>query len=324
MNRQLKPFARLRISACVAAALCGLTPLAGHATPVGVGIILDVAAATHGGQVNATYASGEGIQPCCHAGLVTIVGGPDAVYSITPGAMPAGLTAADLAVRATAVIDSTLVSTATASASLAFGNVRAYATGVGAGVGFATALMRDEVTWSIANAASAEITVRAHLGGSMTGLSVNGTGQENFALSVGSSSFDYFGGWNGLTPYYDHNGASNQQYPYGWTSYNFTNETPEGFDFIGTMLVQNGHTDVAFAELSLRCATGIVCDYTHTGTFSFDLPSNVTFTSASGVLLSALAPQGPAPIGVPEPATNALLLLGMGLIGACTRRRNAR
>ena len=54
----------------------------------------------------------------------------------------------------------------------------------------------------------------------------------------------------------------------------------------------------------------------NTAVFNFDLPSNVTFTSASGVFLSAASPVG----AVPEPSTWAMMLLGFGAIGFAMRR----
>ncbi len=65
-------------------------------------------------------------------------------------------------------------------------------------------------------------------------------------------------------------------------------------------------------------STGASADYSHTSNFKFILPSNVTFTSASGTFLSALTPAaGP----VPEPATWATMFAGFAAMGASMRRR---
>jgi len=56
-------------------------------------------------------------------------------------------------------------------------------------------------------------------------------------------------------------------------------------------------------SLSTDCFKAI-CGFDHTGTIGLVLPSDVSFTSDSGVFLSAAA--------VPEPASSALLLAGSG------------
>jgi hypothetical protein len=52
---------------------------------------------------------------------------------------------------------------------------------------------------------------------------------------------------------------------------------------------------------------GTSCDYSHTGTISFGLPGNVSYTSASGVFLTQTAP---------EPGAIVLTLIGMLLLFA--------
>jgi len=67
--------------------------------------------------------------------------------------------------------------------------------------------------------------------------------------------------------------------------------------------------------LSVSCDIGLVCDYGNTARFSFvGLPSSVTFSSDSGVFLTAT---------VPEPQTYALMLAGLAALGLLARRRAA-
>jgi len=68
--------------------------------------------------------------------------------------------------------------------------------------------------------------------------------------------------------------------------------------------------------LSLMCAGGTDCDFGNSGHLSFDLPTGVTLSSASGLLLT-----GNAVPAVPEPETYALMLAGLGLVGWFARRR---
>lgn len=72
---------------------------------------------------------------------------------------------------------------------------------------------------------------------------------------------------------------------------------------------------------NLNCATGMTCDYGNTAKIGLQLPSGVTFTSDSGVFLAGLIP---VPGGVPEPATWAMMLVGIGGVGAAMRRTKAR
>lgn len=98
---------------------------------------------------------------------------------------------------------------------------------------------------------------------------------------------------------------------------------------IGSM-VFDGYFDIIGAEaeinptllMSLDCSLGLQCDYGNTAKLRFtNLPSSVSFTSDSGVFMSALTPPPPPdPGAVPEPAS--LALAGVGFLAACwTRRR---
>jgi PEP-CTERM motif len=78
-------------------------------------------------------------------------------------------------------------------------------------------------------------------------------------------------------------------------------------DIVGTSATIN-----PTLSLSVACDVGLVCDYGNTARFSFvGLPSSVSYSSDSGVFLTA----------VPEPGSWALMLAGLLSVGAVARRR---
>ncbi len=88
-----------------------------------------------------------------------------------------------------------------------------------------------------------------------------------------------------------------------------------------TLLIPTGLTTLGIgADLNLDCRHGAVCDFGHTGQFSFGpLATGLSFTSESGTFLSA--PPSVGARGVPEPASWALMITGFGFTGAVLRRR---
>jgi hypothetical protein len=95
-------------------------------------------------------------------------------------------------------------------------------------------------------------------------------------------------------------------------------DTPEDTELKVTyQLTGSSITAGVFDGLSLGCLDGVSCDWANTSSVSFDLPTNVTLTSASGDFLTAAG-------GVPEPASWAMMIVGMGALGAGLRKKRGR
>jgi hypothetical protein len=169
-----------------------------------------------------------------------------------------------------------------ASANLATGVITAYSD-----AGIASSSLWDTVTFSGLPAAGGAVTEVLHLSGSMVDKSFGfadldvGTGALGDFSSLGSQNFLI-------------------------TSTDFPSEVSLSF------WAHNGVPVLLLAALSADPVDGIA-DLRDPPTFSLELDPGVTFTSASGVLDSVGS--------VPEPASLACMLLGLGLLGAAGKRR---
>ncbi len=236
----------------------------------------------------------------------------------SPAGMPAGLTTASLE------LSNAQGNHALASASLDQGIVRARADGGLGLVGiisrntFANAEMHDGVTFHISdNAVDALVGVHVHLDGIESGAGL-GVGGYNASMPFSfGGSFQYISQIiNNGNQGYTFNGNANFP-PSGWDSYTITNDSLFGFDFNGMIRVTNGLRDPFNMGLQLNCYDNTSCDFSHTASVTLTLPSDVTFTSDSGVFLTARSTSG----GVPEPATWAIMLVGFAGVGSALRRR---
>lgn len=206
--------------------------------------------------------------------------------------------------------EGTMFGTATASsfasANLATGTVRAQAAGNSTiingpyGAAIASAEIFDVLTFTIAGAGPTtvtDITVNYDLDGS---ISFGSLAQHNESDSLFfGSAFTSFSSDSAQT----------------WAASNFVSSDPTNGVFQGTYALVGSSVSLNVEmTLDLGCEDGCSEDFSNTSQIGLSLPSNVSFTSASGVFLTQ---------SVPEPSSWAMMLMG-GLFtaaGVARRRR---
>lgn len=184
---------------------------------------------------------------------------------------------------------------------------------VGIGQAFANTILDDTLHFIITDSATtANITVTAHMGGTNTG---TGSYGDSMTLLFGGASF----GWSTTSNPPQFGTKCGGCAPLGWVSTSFTNETASGFDFTGVYQLNTANLTTMNPFVNLGLSVGCTvetCDYSNTGTINLILPSDVKYTSDSGVFLTAV------PATVPEPSSWTLLSGGLMLAGYLMRKRN--
>jgi hypothetical protein len=212
-----------------------------------------------------------------------------------------------------------------ATASLAGGSVGIAASGTyglsgccsgqDGGTGTSSAEDIDLLHFNVAGAGPGTMTIIGlsfHVHGGMDAFTPAGDSHGGltsvFELGGGFFEGSVYSGPNAYTPTFSEAGQTG-----GRLTDSVTQNAPGDFTFNATYGLTGASQDLGIAEyLEAGCGDGTACDYAHTGTVAFTLPSNVTFTSDSGVFLTQ---------GVPEPATWAMMLIGVGGLGAVLRQR---
>lgn len=103
----------------------------------------------------------------------------------------------------------------------------------------------------------------------------------------------------------------------GWQSYSFASYTPTDTRFTGVYAITGATADIPIDFSLALNASNLSLDYLDTGNIAIGRVDGVSYTSDSGVFLTAGGTVG----GVPEPASWAMLLVGFGTVGALARRR---
>jgi hypothetical protein len=86
---------------------------------------------------------------------------------------------------------------------------------------------------------------------------------------------------------------------------------------IGSLTIPITGDQYTFISRLKISVTGYTADFASTARVYLSLPTGVTYTSGSGSFLAGATPIA----AVPEPETYAMLLAGLGIVGAVTRRR---
>jgi len=239
----------------------------------------------------------------------------------------------------TSVIVGGVLTTSDTVADLATGTLRSSVQALGgpgiSTIGIANAYWSDVVTFNNASGTTLELDLRWLTEGSVTPSTPVGT----YGIDVHSSVqvFNTNNAYGTVVTLKDDNPATptmgGAQFNYGtfgqaggayWTfqpvgnndenSWTTTLLSPTSGLISATLLVPAGTSaiDIA-AQLQMDCRNGTLCDYGHTATFSFGaLPDGLSWTSDSGVFLTAAVPEG---------GTLSLFAVGLAALAVLRRRR---
>lgn len=223
---------------------------------------------------------------------------------------------------------------ASASADLATGKVHLYNTSSSptqfAGTN-ADARLNDTLHFTIAGANASTVTlipISFAFDGTMPGTRdpMHSSAELNYGFFFGGAYAYEFGdyqagyyGYSGRYTTFTYDGAVPRVG--GWQSYSFASYDPLNTQFTGVYAITGATADIAIDfDLALR-SSNLTLDFSHTGKVDIGKVAGVSYTSDSGVFLTAT---GGATGAVPEPAAWALMIVGFGFTGFAVRRRGQR
>ena len=208
------------------------------------------------------------------------------------------------------------------AANLADGTLHVHAQGGTVYVGqggegaVATARFTDGLHFNVAGAGADTVTaIGVHF--SLDGRVVSGgfaSSSEDLTTSFdfGNAGIGVIATGRGLNPF-----AVTAHSERGWASFAYSALDPTHVAFDGIYNLLGSAQTLGIGTYLSAGASFADLDYGNMLHVSFTLPGNVSYTSDSGVFLSAATAVTP----VPEPETWALMLAGLGLLGQFARRR---
>ena len=220
---------------------------------------------------------------------------------------------------------------AAASADLATGQLHLFATAeysagdAGAGA-IAAATLNDTLHFTVAGANAGTVTlipVSFAFDGMFTPgrpLGPSATLYYNFIFgNARAYEFgDYGAGYYNGTSYPTFSFPAPQGQTSGWQSASFTSYDPQNTRFSGIYAITGASADIPISfGLQIIAGNNVTLDYSHAGSVSIGHVDGVSYTSDSGVFLTA----APAVGGVPEPVSWAMLVVGFAAVGTMARRR---
>ena len=217
---------------------------------------------------------------------------------------------------------------ASAAADLATGQVHLYAsgkvsggdTGVGAN---AKAVLSDTLHFTVAGANASTVTlipVGFTVAGTFNGSSpaFYSGGSLYYGFQFGDARAYEFGDYGAGTVNYPAGGSPTYAFPdsgpltAGWQSFSVSSYDPSDTRVSGVYAITGASADIPISfYLEIRAGGNVTLDYSNGSGVSIGQVDGVSFTSDSGVFLSA----------VPEPDTWALMLAGFAVLGGLARRR---